>query len=96
MSDSKGGGPGTANRNGVRGTFDAPFGKAAGEKHGVGGGMYDKNYAPFDKAHDAAGGIPEKFYDGMQTQMASRTSTPEPSSAFTAPSSQGPNRPGSK
>lgn len=96
MATSKGGGPGTADRNGVRGTFDAPFGKAASQREGVGGGKYDANYAPFDKRHDSSGGIPEKFYDGMNTQMASRTSTPNPSSAFTAPSAQGPTRPGTK
>lgn len=95
MATGKGGGPGTADRNGVRGTFDAPFGKAAAG-NGVGGGKYDSNYAPFDKAHDSAGGMKEKFFDGMSTQMASRTETPNPSSAFTAPSAQGPTRPGTK
>ena len=67
MATGKGGGPGTADRNGVRGTFDAPFGKAASELHGVGGGKYDSNYAPFDKPHNSSGGMPEKFFDGMQT-----------------------------
>lgn len=95
-SGDRGGGAGTADRNGVRGTFDAPFGKAASSTHGVGGGLYDANKAPFDKPHDAAGGIQEKFFDGMSTQMAQRTATPNPSSAFTAPSAQGPTRPGTK
>lgn len=96
MATGKGGGPGTADRNGVRGTFDAPFGKAASQREGVGGGKYDSNYAPFDKAHNSAGGMPEKFFDGMQTQMASRTHAPEPGSPFQAPSAQGPTRPGTK
>jgi len=35
--------------------------------HGVGGGIYDRNKAPFDKPHDTGGGgIPLKFFDGTR------------------------------
>ncbi len=61
-----GGGPGTHDAGGVRGTLDAPFGK--GRSRGDQGAMN----APFDQkrtgganAEDNGGGMPEKIYDQL-------------------------------
>lgn len=71
----RGGGPGTYTENGVVCTMGAPFKKAAGQREGVGGGIYDKNKAPFDKPHDTgSGGIPLKFFDGMSEKAATTSS----------------------
>lgn len=63
--------PGTYVDNGVRCTMNAPFDSAAHSRHGVGGGTYGQNKAPFDKpASVGAGDIPVKFYDGMAATAA--------------------------
>lgn len=72
MASDRGGGKGSYTQNGVRCTMDAPFSKATSARQGVGGGQYDANKAPFDKAHSTGnGGIPVKFFDGMPTKAAS-------------------------
>jgi hypothetical protein len=63
--------PGTCMQNGVRGTMNAPFGKAMSSREGVGGGEYGKNKGPFDKPQSMGNGsIPTKFFDGMSATKA--------------------------
>jgi len=67
----RGGGPGTYTDNGVICTMHPPFGQAASQKQGVGGGRYGSNKAPFDKGQSMGGGsIPTKFFDGMSANEA--------------------------
>jgi len=82
MSKTRGGGPGTSVRNGVQGTLDAPFAKAASSRPS------NHMKAPFDHA-PSAGGIPVKMYDDLGG-MSSKT----PSQV--APSQQGGKREGTK
>lgn len=76
MPTNRGGGRGSHTAGGVRGTMDAPFGKATDAKKGVGGGVYGHNRAPFDKGQSMGGGsIPTKFFDGTRVSAMPRKAT---------------------
>lgn len=85
MAKERGGGPGTSTRGGVRGTMDPPFsqGKAKGSQTHMSG--------PFDQARSGGdNGLPTRVTDSL----GGRKKGPSPGFAASAPSSQGPNRPG--
>jgi hypothetical protein len=85
MANDKGGGPGTTTRGQTKTTLYPPFNKPGkGEQNGMTG--------PFDKARSGGdNGLPTHVYDN---NIKSTKSTPKPGVYMTAPSSQGPNRPG--
>jgi hypothetical protein len=86
-NNTRGGGPGTSDRGGVRTTMSPSFAKDHGK------GPQQSMNAPFN-APRAGGdnGLPTRLYDSM----GGPGKTPAPSSAFTSPSAQGPTRKGTK
>jgi hypothetical protein len=84
MAKNNGGGPGTNTMNGVRSPMSSPFtrGRDMGEQVDMSG--------PFAGRSGGAQGLPTRVMD------SSIRRGPTPGSPFTSPSSQGPNRPGTK
>ena len=82
-ASTRGGGPGSFNKNGVRSTMNAPFSKAASSRSGSGPGLDGQNHAPFDKPQGMAGGsIPTRFFD---TAMNARTAKTVPAGQVSPP-----------
>lgn len=84
-TSDRGGGPGTYTGNGVRCTMDPPFkkGLSTGAQHDMSG--------TFDKGRSGgANGLPTRVTDSL----GGAKKGPSPGFAASAPSSQGPNRPG--
>lgn len=81
----RGGGPGTYVTNGVRCTMDAPF------KKGMSTGEQKDMSGTFDKPRSGgANSLPTRVTDSL----GGAKKGPSPGFAASAPSSQGPNRPG--
>lgn len=86
MAKSRPEAPGTSTRGGVCTTMDAPFKKASM-------GSQQNMTGTFDKPRSGgANGLPTKTYDSL----GGPSSTPKPGFAATAPSQQGPRRPGQR
>ena len=85
--NGKGGGPGTDVRGGVRSTMASPFSKGSnmGDQRDMAG--------TFDRGRSGGGnGLPTTVTDRMGGMAAG----PKPGFAASSPSSQGPNRTGTK